>query len=107
MLALGLIAAGLTACVSEKHQEAKLAASAKVSKAEAEKIALAKVPGGVIKEGEIEKEKGKVIWSFDIATPGVSDVTEVQVDAMTGAVVSIEKESAAKERDEQREEEKK
>ncbi len=85
--------ASLSACVSEKGQEAKLEAKAKVSRSEAERAALAKVPGGTIKEGEIEKEKGRVIWSFDITTPGARDITEVAVDAQTGDVVSIDKES--------------
>ena len=31
--------------------------------------AIVQTTESVIKEGEIEKEKGKVIWSFDIATP--------------------------------------
>jgi uncharacterized membrane protein YkoI len=53
------------------------------------------VPNGSIKEGEIEKEDGKLVWSFDLATPGTTDLTEVLVDAMTGAVVSVEKETAA------------
>src|SRR2546425_121767 len=73
ILTLGLIAGGLTACVTEKEHEGKeamLEAQAKITKAEAEKIALAKAPGGTIKEGELEKEKGKLIWSFDIAMPG-------------------------------------
>lgn len=108
-LALGMLAVGLSACVSEKQKEARLEAAAKVSKAEAEKIALAKVPGGTIKEGEIEKEKGKVIWSFDIATPGSANLTEVQVDANTGAIVAIETETPSdqkKEKDEEKEEKK-
>src|SRR5258708_1131327 len=70
-----------------------LEAQAKVSRADAEKIALAKVPGGSIKEGELEKENGKLIWSFDIASPGTKDITEVQVDAVTGEVVSVQKET--------------
>src|SRR5215470_14758346 len=102
LLALGLIAGGLTACQTEKEEgkeskESNLAAQAKVSRADAEKAALAKVPGGTIKEGELEKEKGKLIWSFDISTPGSSDIKEVQVDAITGAVVSIETETASAE----------
>jgi len=102
---LGLLAGGLTACRTEKEEgkAAKLEAQARITKAEAEKIALAKVPGGTIKEGEIEKEKGKVIWSFDIATPGTKDITEVNVDAMTGAVVDISKESAAEQEKEKME----
>src|SRR5438128_2746885 len=82
IITLGLLT-GLTACMTEREEkeehkakEAKLEAQAKVSKADAEKTALAKVPGGTIKEGELEKEKGKLIWSFDIATPGTKDITE-------------------------------
>ncbi len=95
IVALGLLAGGLSACMTEKHNEAKLEAEAKISKADAEKTALAKVPGGTIKEGELEKEKGKLIWSFDISTPGTMDIMEVQVDAITGQVISVEKETAA------------
>jgi uncharacterized membrane protein YkoI len=81
----------------EGHQgkAAKLQAQAKVTKAEAEKAALERVPNGTIKEGELEKEKGKLIWSFDMATPGTKEITEVQVDARSGAVIDISKESVA------------
>jgi uncharacterized membrane protein YkoI len=91
MLAAGLLA-GLTACVSESAKEANLEAQAKITKADAEKTALAKVPNGTVKEAEIEKEKGKLIWSFDIATPGTKDIKEVTVDAINGEVVSVETE---------------
>lgn len=104
-----LAATLLTGCISVKcckcecekkghhDKEAKLMAEAKVSKADAEKTALAKAPNGTIKEGELEKEKGKLIWSFDITTPDTKDITEVNVDAITGDVVSVEKESAESE----------
>ena len=96
-LALGLLAAGLTACVTEQQEQASLAAQAKVSRADAERTALNKAPGGKVKEGELEKENGKLIWSFDIATEGTTDITEVAVDAITGAVISVDKETAADE----------
>jgi len=80
-----------------------LEAQAKVAKADAEKIALAKVPGGTIKESGLEKENGKLIWSFDIATPGTKDITEVQVDAITGEVVSVAKETPAQQEQEKKE----
>jgi hypothetical protein len=95
LLAAGLVA-GMAGCATEKGKEAKeakLQAQAKITRAEAEKIALAKAPGGTIKEGEIEKEKGKLIWSFDITTPGTKDITEVNVDAMTGEVVAVDTET--------------
>jgi len=103
------IATCSTSCVTEEKQ-AKLQAEAKVSKEQAEKTALAKVPGGTIKEGELEKEKGKLIWSFDISTPNSTDIKEVQVDAITGAVVSVTTESAvaeAKEKKKEKEEDEK
>jgi uncharacterized membrane protein YkoI len=113
MLTVSLLAGGLAACTTEKEGKegkeaekataAQLEAQARITKAEAQKIALARVPGGTIKEGEIEKEKGKVIWSFDIATPGTKDITEVNVDAMTGAVIDVSKETAADQAKEKKE----
>jgi uncharacterized membrane protein YkoI len=116
LVTLGLLAGGLTACMTEKEGNegkegkegekataAKLEAQAKISKAEAQKIALDKVPGGTIKEGDIEKEKGKLLWSFDIATPGTKDITEVQIDALTGAVLDIAKETVADQAKEKKE----
>ena len=73
----------------------KLAAKAKISKAAAQKTALAKVPGGKVKEAELEEENGKLIWSFDIATKGSKDITEVAVDAITGEIVSVVLETPA------------
>lgn len=97
LLTITLLFCGLAGCATKEQKQAKLAAEARISRADAEKTALAKAPGGTIKEGELEKEKGKLIWSFDIATAGTSDITEVQVDAITGEVVSVEKETAAQE----------
>jgi uncharacterized membrane protein YkoI len=92
LLIAGLLAVGLSACVSE---QAKLMSQAKVSKADAEKTALAKVPGGKMQDGELENEGGKLIWSFDISTPGTEDITEVAVDAVSGEVVSVDTETPA------------
>ncbi len=97
-----LLVIGVVSCATDAQKEGKLQAQAKVSRDEAEKIALSKVPSGKIKEGEIEKEKGKIIWSFDIATPGTPDITEVQVDALTGEVVAVEKESRAQQANEKK-----
>lgn len=70
-----------------------LKAQARVSEHEAGETALAKVPGGTIKDGELEREHGKLIWSFDIAKPKTKSITEVQVDAVTGKIVSTKLES--------------
>lgn len=88
------LSVGVAGCATS---QATLSAQAKVSRSDAERTALAKVPGGTVKEGELEKEHGKLIWSFDIASAGTSSVTEVQVDAITGTVVSVEHESESAE----------
>ena len=97
------LAIGLTACETEKENEGELKAQAKITEANARQTALAKVPNGTIKEGELEKEHGKIIWSFDMTTPDSKNTTEVNVDAITGAIVSVEHETPeqqAREKDE-------
>lgn len=93
MMAAVTIAAVFASSVfasEDENNQATLQAKAKVSKADAEQMALAKVPNGTLKEGELEMEKGKLIWSFGFATPGSHDTTEVNVDAIAGRVVSVE-----------------
>jgi uncharacterized membrane protein YkoI len=85
----------------EKAEQAKLQAEAKLGRGEAEKVALDKVPGGRVKEAELENEDGKLVWSIDCVTPGTRDITEVLVDAKTGAIVSIEKETPGDEAQEE------
>jgi uncharacterized membrane protein YkoI len=70
---------------------------AKVSRADAERTALARVSVGTVKEGELEKEHGRLIWSFDIAKPDTTTVTEIHVDANTGEVIATEEEVKARE----------
>jgi len=72
-----------------------LNAQAKISEVEARATALKKVPDGVIEGSELENEHGKLIWSFDIKRVDSKDITEVQVDAKTGAIVSTQVESPA------------
>jgi hypothetical protein len=96
-MVVATLACGLMGCATEEKKQAELQSEAKISRADAEKAALAKVPGGKIKEGELEKEKGKLIWSFDISIPDSKDIKEVHVDAISGEVISLETESAAAE----------
>jgi uncharacterized membrane protein YkoI len=75
----------------KKETQAELQKQAKVTMAQAKKTALDKEPG-TIKEAELEKEKGKLIYSFDINVKGA--IHEVNVDAVTGALISDEVETA-------------
>jgi uncharacterized membrane protein YkoI len=79
----------------EKVEQAKLASKAKISQAEAEKIALGKAPNGKVKKVEIEKEfLGKLTWEIKLTTPGTTDITVVEVNAMTGKVGEVETKKA-------------
>jgi uncharacterized membrane protein YkoI len=93
LLAAALVTVGVTGCETGKQEPAELQAQVKISKEQAQQTALAKVPNGTIKDGELEKEKGKLIWSFDIATPDSKDIKEVAVDAITGEVVAVDTET--------------
>ena len=92
-LTLGIVLGFAAATFAAKPSEAELMKQAKITKAEAEQIALAKVSHGVVKSVEIEKEKGHLVWSFDIARPGTHDITEILVDAKTGKIISTQIES--------------
>lgn len=69
-----------------------------ISKDSATTIALAKVANATVTSSELEREHGKMIYSFDLTVAGQEGTTEVNVDAHTGAVVGTEHESAAAER---------
>jgi hypothetical protein len=79
--------------VDAAPSEKQLAKEAKITRSEAEHIAMSKVRDGRVSSGELEREHGTLIWSFDIAKPGTRDITEVQVDAKTGKIVSVKTET--------------
>ena len=60
MLMAAAFAGLLAACASTEEKQAKLQAEARVTRADAEHTALARVPNGTVKEGELEKEHGKL-----------------------------------------------
>ena len=74
----------------------------KITMAQARATALKKAPGKVTSE-ELEKEHGKLIYSFDIAT-SKDAITEVNVDALNGKIVAVQHENAAKEAAEKKQE---
>jgi uncharacterized membrane protein YkoI len=85
------------ATVTLTQEKPGLLAQAKVTDDAAREAALARVPGGSIVKAELEQEKGKLIYSYDVAVPGKDGIEEVTVDASTGAVLAVEHESAAEE----------
>jgi|SRR5205085_1776212 len=74
--------------------QAALRKEAKVAEADARKTALAAVPGGKVRSHELERENGKLIYSYDIKVAGKSGIEEVNIDAMTGEIVAHQHEDA-------------
>jgi len=83
-----------------KETQATLQKEAKISEETARATALKQVPNGTVKSAELEREKGKLIYSFDITVPGKSGVEEVNVNAIDGTVVGQDHESAKTEKKE-------
>ena len=102
LLLAAAISTGFTmpAAYAATDSPAALAVQTKVTESQATAIALELVPHGIVKSAELEKEHGRLVWSFDIAAPSVRGVTEILVDARTGKIVSLKKESPAEEAEE-------
>jgi uncharacterized membrane protein YkoI len=77
-----------------------LVKQAKVTEDVAAKAALARVPKGEIQVVELEKENGKLIYSYDIKVAGKTGIDEVAVSAMTGKVIAYAHETPADEKKE-------
>lgn len=84
-----------------KHEEegnvADMAKEAKVTADQAIKTATEKVQGTVV-EAELEKKHDKTIWEVEIVGAD-GKVSEVHIDAATGAVIDVEDKKAEKKED--------
>lgn len=54
-------------------------------------IAKGRIEGTIVK-AVLEREGGTLLYSFDIAVAGQKGITEVHVDAQSGAVLKVEQE---------------
>ncbi|MDB4908844.1 MAG: PepSY domain protein [Gemmatimonadetes bacterium] len=87
-----------------EESQAALMREAKVTMAAATATAQKEVPTGKIQSSEIEREGGKLIYSFDIKVAGKAGIEEVNVDANTGAMLAHEHETPKAEKKEARDE---
>ncbi|HEY6046941.1 MAG TPA: PepSY domain-containing protein [Pyrinomonadaceae bacterium] len=86
-------------------QQEKLARQAKITKEQAQETALKRAPGNV-ESAELEREHGKLVYSFDIRNAR-GTIDEVQVSAITGRIVRVEHENKKQEAAEKRADQKK
>jgi uncharacterized membrane protein YkoI len=88
----------------ETQEQERLKREAKISMDQAREIALKRAPG-TVESGELEREHGKLVYSFDIRN-SKGTIDEVQVSAITGKVVRVEHENKKQEAAEKRKESK-
>jgi uncharacterized membrane protein YkoI len=86
----------------ESQEQAQLQRQAKITMEQARETALKRAPGNV-ESSELEREHGKLVYSFDIRN-SKGTIDEVQVSAITGKVVRVEHENKKQEADEKRQE---
>ena len=99
LLAVAATSAGAQATTHKKVEtQAQLQKEAKMTMADARTMAMKTVPNATIQAGEIEREGGKLIYSFDMKVPGKSGIDEVNIDAMTSKLVSHQHETPKDER---------
>lgn len=79
--------------VKKEESQAALQKEAKISEETARATALKEVPNGAIKSSELEREHGKLIYSFEITVPGKTGIEEINVNAIDGSVVAREHET--------------
>jgi hypothetical protein len=101
--AMTLVAASILVAAAHAQTPTSNTVKPRITMKQAEQTALAK-ERGTIKSSELEKEHGRLIYSFDVQT--TDGIHEVNVDAMTGKVVEDTKESAADEAKEARQDKK-
>ena len=84
--------------VKKEESQETLQKEAKISEATARATALKEVPNGTVKSSELEREHGKLIYSYDITVPGKTGIEEVNVNAIDGTVVAKQHETPKSEK---------
>jgi uncharacterized membrane protein YkoI len=92
IVSISMVFAFSTVTWSGKHTD--LVKDAKVTIDQAIKTALEKVPGTAV-EAELEKKHGKTVWEVEVVGADGA-VTEVHIDAATGAVIDTEAKKGGK-----------
>lgn len=109
-LAAGAVLLIGSPALSDKKKDADgevaaLAKDAKVTIEQAIKTATEKVPGTVV-EAELEQKHDKTVWEVEVLGAD-GKVTEVHIDAATGAVIDTEAKEKKDKKDEHKKEGKK
>ena len=90
----------------KKELPDSLAKAAKVTEAVAAATAQKRLPKATIAGVELERENGKLQYSYDMKTAGKSGIDEVNVDAVTGKILNVSHETPVTEKKEAADEKK-
>ncbi len=71
--------------------------SGRVSLARAERVALRQVHHGKLTTVELRQEEGRLIWQVDARRPKPANITEIDIDALTGLMIATRTESPEEE----------
>ncbi len=87
LVTMAFSAASIVPIVAAKKdsKEAALVREARITMAQARATALAKIPGN-IEMAKLEREKGKVLFEFEIHRADNNAEVEIHIDAVTGDV---------------------
>ena len=99
---VGVVSTNVSAQEKSEKIDKNLARQAKITLEKARAIARKKATGKIEGE-ELEKEHGKLVYSFDIRN-AKGTIDEVQVSAINGKVVRVEHENKKQEAAEKRKE---
>ncbi|MBK5187253.1 MAG: PepSY domain-containing protein [Gemmatimonadaceae bacterium] len=100
LMVFGASAAQAQSTTYKRDIPDSLAKQATVTESAAAATAQKRVPKGTIQAVELEREGGRLLYSFELKVPGKTGIDEVNVDAKTGKSLRMEHESPAKERKE-------
>jgi uncharacterized membrane protein YkoI len=77
------------AIASDNHQPRH---HGRITKRQAEQIALSKVRDGTIRTAELQTANGSRFWSVYVMKPGSKNAKEVRVDAASGKILTVQTE---------------
>jgi hypothetical protein len=112
LIGAALIASTIAPCVAHAQAAYKkdvpdsLMKSAKITESVAAATAQKRLPKATIEAVELERENGKLQYSYDMKTTGKSGIDEVNVDAVTGKILNVSHETPASEKKEAADEKK-
>jgi uncharacterized membrane protein YkoI len=103
-----VVVAAATLAGSSAHAQAtykrgipdSLAKQSKIAETAAAATAQARFPKAKIEAVELEREDGKLLYSYELKTAGKTGVDEVNVDANTGKIIAVSHESPVTEKKE-------